>query len=77
MKDKLYQIGLPIECLSTVLMNWTCFEPMERVLFSPSSKTKGWVVIETRHEEFASAVVRDVSQAKVKILDQQVKRIDL
>ena len=62
-----------MECLSTVLMNWTCFEPIEHVLFSPSKKTKGWAVIETRHEEFASAVVRDIPQAKVKILDLPVK----
>lgn len=75
--NKLYQIGLPIEKLSNVLLNWTCYEPRERFLLSPSQKNEGWAVIETRHTEFAAAIIQDVPDAKVNIVDKPVKMIQL
>ena len=77
MNDKLYQVGLPIDKLSNVLLNWTCYEPRQKMLVSPSAKTEGWVVVETRHAEFAAAIVNDVEEAKVHIADQPVKTVKL
>ena len=77
MNEKLYQIGLPIEKLSNVLLNWTCYEPRQKFLVSPSIKMEGWSVVETRHAEFAAAITQDVPDSKVKILDVPVKTIIL
>lgn len=74
---KLYQIGLPVERLSNVLLNWSCYEPREKLLISPSKKTEGWAVIETRHAEFAAAVIKDVPEARVKITDTPVKVVSI
>ncbi|MEI3469555.1 MAG: hypothetical protein V8Q76_13130 [Bacteroides intestinalis] len=43
MNDELYQIGLPLERLSNVLMNWTCYEP-RKIIISPSMKQEDYVV---------------------------------
>ena len=32
--ENLHQLGLPIERLSSVLLNWTCFEPRRQMLIS-------------------------------------------
>lgn len=75
--EQLYQIGLPIERLSNVLLNWSCYEPRQRLIVSPSTKTEGWAVIETRHTEFAAAVINDVPEAKVKMADIPVKIVSI
>ena len=77
MNEILYQIGLPIENLSTVLMNWTCYEPRQKMLISPSSKTADFVVVETRHFEFAAAIVRDIPVARLVELKQRIKEVKL
>lgn len=77
MNDTLYQIGLPIENLSNVHLNWTCYEPRQKMLISPSTKTEGWAIVETRHLEFAAAIVRDVPVAKLKELEVPVKNVAL
>lgn len=35
MGNDLYQIGLPVASLSTVLMNWTCFNRPEKLRLLP------------------------------------------
>lgn len=77
MNETLYQIGLPIENLSTVLMNWTCYEPRQKTLISPSSKTADLVVVETRHLELAAAITRDIPVARLAELKQPVKVVKL
>lgn len=74
---ELYQIGLPIDRLSNVHVNWSCYEPRQRFIVYPSEKTEDWAVIETRHMEFAAAVIKDVPEAKVKILDKPVKVVNI
>lgn len=77
MNEVLYQIGLPIESLSTVLMNWTCYEPRQKMLITPSSKTADLVVVETRHFDLAAAIVRDIPVARLAELKQPVKEVKL
>lgn len=77
MNETLYQIGLPIENLSTVLMNWTCYDPQQKILISPSSKTADLVVVETRHFELAAAIIRDIPAARLAELKQPVKIVKL
>lgn len=48
MGNDLYQIGLPVASLSTVLMNWTCFNRPEKLLISPAKKDD-WAVVELRN----------------------------
>lgn len=77
MNEILYQIGLPIENLSNGHLNWTCYEPRQKMLVSPSTKTEGWAVVETRHLELAAAIVRDIPVAKLKELKSPVKNVAL
>lgn len=77
MNDTLYQIGLPIENLSNVHLNWTCYEPRQQMLISPSTKTEGWAIVETRHLEFAAAIVRDVPEAKLREFKSRIKNVAL
>lgn len=76
-ENKLYQIGLPMEKMSNVHLNWTCYEPRRKMIISPSVKNEGWVVVETRHTEFAAAIINDIPEAKVHVLDNPVKIVKL
>ena len=58
MGNDLYQIGLPVASLSTVLMNWTCFNRPEKLLISPAKKDD-WAVVELRNPELAAAIIKD------------------
>lgn len=69
-QKELYQIGLPIDRLSNVMMNYICYEQRQRMLISPSSKQEDYLVVETRHAEFAAAIIKDVPEAKVRILKE-------
>lgn len=73
MNGELYQIGLPIDKLSNVLMNWTCVEPRQLLVVNPSKKQEDYVVIETNHTELAAAIIRDVPEALVKTRNVQLK----
>lgn len=77
MNGELYQIGLPIDKLSNVLMNWTCVEPRQLLVVNPSKKQEDYVVIETNHTELASAIIRDVPEALVKARNVQLKVLKL
>ena len=77
MNEVIYQIGLPIENLSTVLMNWTCYEPRQKMLITPSCKTADLVVVETRHFDLAAAIVRDIPVARLAELKQRIKEVKL
>lgn len=73
MNGELYQIGLPIDKLSNVLMNWTCVEPRQLLVVNPSKKQEDYVVIETNHTELAAAIIRDVPEVLVKTRNVQLK----
>ena len=71
MGNELYQIGLPVASLSTVLMDWTCFNRPEKLLISPAKKDE-WAVVELRNPELAAAIIKDVPEAMVKVVQQPV-----
>lgn len=77
MNGELYQIGLPIDKLSNVLMNWTCVEPRQLLVVNSSKKQEDYVVIETNHTELAAAIIRDVPEALVKTRNVQLKVLKL
>lgn len=77
MNGELYQIGLPIDKLSNVLMNWTCYEPRQLMVVNPSKKQEDYVVVETNHMELAAAIIRDVPGARVKKMNTQLKVVKL
>ena len=74
MGNDLYQIGLPVASLSTVLMNWTCFNRPEKLLISPAKKD---AVVELRNPELAAAIIKDVPEAMVKVVQQPVKVVQI
>lgn len=73
MDGELYQIGLPIDWLSCVLMNWSCLEPRQVLVLNPSKKQEDYVVVETSHVELAAFIVRDIPEAQVKKTTAQLK----
>ena len=75
--NELYQIGLPMDKLSNVLMNWTCYEPRQLMVVNPSKKQEDYVVVETNHMELAAAIIRDVPDARVKKMNTQLKVVKL
>lgn len=77
MNGELYQIGLPIDKLSNVLMNWTCVEPRQLLVVNPSKKQEDYVVVETNHTELAAVIIRDVPEALVKTRNVQLKVLKL
>ena len=72
MGNDLYKIGLPVASLSTVLMNWTCFNRPEKLLISPAKKDD-WAVVELRNPELAAAIIK----AMVKVVQQPVKVVQI
>lgn len=76
MNGELYQIGLPVASLSTVLMNWTCFNRPEKLLISPARKDD-WAAVELRNPELAAALIGDVPEAMVKVVQQPVKVVQI
>lgn len=75
--ENLHQIGLPIDRLSNVLLNWTCYEPHRPIFITPSSKTEGWAIVETRDTELAAAILKDVPEARLRELEKPVVQINL
>ena len=82
--ENLHQLGLPIERLSSVLLNWTCFEPRRQMLISLRgstdkhlTKTEGWAIVETRDSQLAAAILRDVPEARLRELEKPVVTIAL
>lgn len=73
MNGELYQIGLPIDKLSNVLMNWICVDPRQLLVVNPSKKQEDYVVVETNHTELAAVIIRDVPEALVKTRNVQLK----
>lgn len=76
MGNDLYQIVLPVASLSTVLMNWTCFNRPEKLLISPAKKDE-WAVVELRNPELAAAIIEDVPEVMVKVVQQPVKVVQI
>lgn len=72
----LYQIGLPVERLSTVFMLWSAYERPEKILVSPA-KTDDWAVIELRNVPLAASIIQTVEACKVKIVKEPVKTVRL
>ena len=73
---ELFQIGLPVASLSTVLMNWTYFNRPEKLLISPAKKDE-WAVVELRNPELSAAIIKDVPEAMVKVVQQPVKVVQI
>lgn len=63
----LYQIGVDVSCIGCVTMNWYNQEPRQMMILTPSVKTKGVVVVETRDAQLAAAIVNDIRGVKVHI----------
>ena len=63
MGNDLYQIGLPVASLSTVLI-------------SPAKKDE-WAGVELRNPELAAAIIKDVPEAMVKVVQQPVKVVQI
>ena len=63
--SKLYQIGIPVQELSTVYMEWFTTLPRQRFIVSPSQKNEDLCVIETRDRIFAAMIVKDLPHAKI------------
>lgn len=76
MNGELFQIGLPVASLSTVLMDWTCFNRPEKLLISPAKKDE-WAVVELRNPELAAAIIKDVPEAMIKVVQQPVKVVQI
>jgi hypothetical protein len=74
--NKLYQIGMPVEYLSTVFMLWSSYERPCKIVVSPA-KTEDWAVIELRDTELTAAITETVKECQVKVVGQDVKIIRL
>lgn len=74
--NKLYQIGVPVERLSTVMMLWDCYEKPCKLLVNPA-KTEGMAVVELRHTILASEIIKTLPDSRVKIVDEPVKIVKL
>lgn len=72
----LYQIGVPVERLSTVFLLWDSYERPCKLLISPA-KTEGMAVVEFRHTLLAAEIVKTLPESKVHILDQPIKTVKL
>ena len=71
----LYQIGVPITKMSTVMMFWHSFS-RPRMAIHPSQKDEDLAVLEVRHDLFANALVEYIPDAKLKIVkDKSPKSI--
>lgn len=73
---KLYQIGMPVERLSTVFMLWSAYERPGKILVYPA-KTDDWAVVELRDTRLAADIVETVKEAMVKEVDKPVKMIQI
>ena len=74
--NELYQIGMPVECLSTAFMLWTSYERPCKMVVNPA-KTDEWAVVELRHTKLAADIAETVKDSRVKIVNQRVKVIEL
>lgn len=72
--NELYQIGVPIEKLSTVIMLWDSYERPCKLLVSPA-KTEGLAVVEIRHLQLSAAIIKTLPDSKVNILKVVVKEV--
>lgn len=73
---ELYQIGIPVEKLSTVFMLWASYERPCIIAVNPA-KTDDWAVIEFRHTELAADIVGTIKDSKLKVLEVPVKSINI
>lgn len=76
MNKELYQIGLPVACLTTVIMLWNCYDRPCHFLIIPAKRDE-WAIVELRHAELAAAIVRDIQEAQLKTVDVPIKTITL
>lgn len=74
--NELYQIGVPVEKLSTVMMLWDSYERPCKLLISPA-KTEGLAVVELRHMVLSSEIVKLLPECKLKIVNEPVKIIKI
>lgn len=72
----LFRIGLPVASLSTVIMEWTCFN-REGILVIHPAKTEDWAVVELRNPQLAAAIIKDVPEALLNVTRTNEKIIKL
>jgi len=75
--NDLYQIGMPVERLSSAFMLWTAYErPCVMVVYP--AKTEEWAVVELRDTELAAAIIETVRDCRVEIVkNMPVKHVKI
>ena len=71
---RLYQIGLPVNKLSSVMMFWST-QQMPTMVIHKSNKTENYCVIEIRNDLLANAIISNVSEARINIVKDNKERI--
>lgn len=71
----LYQLGIPVEKLSTVFMLWCSYDRPCKILITPSLKNEDLAVVEFRHDILASQIVELVKDCMVKIVTDQPNKL--
>lgn len=75
--NELYQIGMPVERLSSAFMLWTSYERPCKMVVYPA-KTDEWAVVELRNTELAAAIVKTVRDCQVKVVkNQPIKHVEI
>lgn len=75
MNEIIYQIGMPVERLSTAFMLWVSYERPCKILVL-SAKTDDWAIIELKHEALAAAItetIHDCQVAKMNITNKIIQ----
>ena len=75
--NDLYQIGMPVERLSSAFMLWTAYErPCVMVVYP--AKTEEGAVVELRDTELAAAIIETVRDCRVEIVkNMPVKHVKI
>jgi len=74
--NDLYQIGVPVERLSTVMALWDSHERPCKLIVSPA-KAEGLAVVEFRHTLLAADITKTLPDSKIKIVNQPLKTISI
>ncbi len=72
----LYQIGVPIEGLSTVIALWGTYECPCKLVISPA-KTEDMAVVELRDMRLAADIIKNLPDSRVRIVNQAVKTVTI
>lgn len=70
--NDVYQIGMPVERLSTVIMLWVAYERCCSLEIK-KAKTEDWAVVELKHSVLAAEITDTVKDCKVRIMKVNTK----